>query len=390
MYPLTPSNDCGARGYSLGPARREALPGCPGFYVRVTEDLRQMVLFFGFEDKRPDKGGIDCVGTGFLLAYDTCGYIVTARHLAHGLGDNPFLVRVNRKDGTSENIVADDVRWFEHPDPNVDVAVTPFAIAGGPGAPCDIMYLPDEMMATDAVVRHERLGALGIGDFTYTIGLFRLMSGERRNLPIVHFGSVAMVPGDEKIPVRDWRDKTKTLHIEGYLVETQAMQGLSGSPVFVRPTTRFDLRPLITPNFQPDPRQPIPGNHFMAVVPVERVFLLGLWSGSWDAPPDEVLAVQAGQQNRVPVGMGIVVSAQKIKETLDQEELIEMRKQIKSVREAREAENAAVTDSALPVIDPRGSAVSAPPATDANPTHREDFNSLVGAAARKRPPDDQT
>jgi hypothetical protein len=69
------------------------------------------------------------------------------------------------------------------------------------------------MMATDAIVKHAQLGALGVGDFTYTIGLFRLMSGERRNLPIVHFGTVAMVPGDEKIPVRDWRDKTKRLKV---------------------------------------------------------------------------------------------------------------------------------------------------------------------------------
>jgi hypothetical protein len=136
------------------------------------------------------KGGIDCIGTGFLLNYDTCGYIVTARHLAHGLGNNPFLFRVNRKDGTSENIPADGVRWYKHPAPDVDVAVTPFAIGGGPGAPYDILYLPDDMMATDAIVGHKQLGALGVGDFTYTIGLFRLMSGERRNLPIVHFAAL--------------------------------------------------------------------------------------------------------------------------------------------------------------------------------------------------------
>jgi hypothetical protein len=366
---------------TLGPSRREPLPGCPGFYVRIGDDLRETVLFLGFEDKAPGKGGINCVGTGFLLNYDECGYIVTARHLAHGLGDNPFLVRVNRKDGTSENILADEVRWFEHPDPNVDVAVTPFAIGGGPGAPYQVLYLPGSMMATDAIIKHEKLNALGVGDFTYTIGLFRLLSGERRNLPVVHFGTVAMMPGDERIPVRDWRDKTQKLMVEGYLIETQAMQGLSGSPVFVRPTTTFNL----FSNALRDPRHPVPPD-FMGLAPVQRLFLLGLWSGSWDAPPDEVLAVQAGQQNRVPVGMGIVVSAQKIKETLEQEELIAMRKEVKRLRAKLEAANAATTDSAIPTANP--DVHGAPPASDANPRHREDFTSLVGAAARKREQED--
>jgi len=364
-----------------------ALRGCQGFYVRIHEDLRQAVLFFGFKDTRPGKGGIDCVGTGFLLNYDDCGYLVTAKHLAHQLGNLPFLVRVNRKNGTSENLDADGVRWFEHPDPDVDVAVTPLAIGGSPGADYDAIYLPRDMMATDAVISHEKLGALGVGDFTYTIGLFRLMSGERRNLPIVHFGSVAMMPGDEKIPVRDWRDKAKTLHIEGYLVETQAMQGLSGSPVFVRPTTRFNLQPLIAPNFVADPRQSIPDNHFMAVVPVERVFLLGLWSSSWDAPPDEVLAAQAGKQNRVPVGIGVVVSAQKIEETLLHKDLIEMRKQIKAMREALAADDAATTDSAIPTANLSVGAGSDVEVGDANPSHLADFTRLVDVAARKKSKD---
>ena len=74
--------------------------------MRLDDDLRKTVVFFGLEDDTPGKGGISCVGTGFLLGYDTCGYLVTAKHLAQGLGDNPFLVRVNTKDGNSVNLPA--------------------------------------------------------------------------------------------------------------------------------------------------------------------------------------------------------------------------------------------------------------------------------------------
>jgi hypothetical protein len=346
--------------------------------VRINDDLRKTVLFFGFEDKKPGKGGINCVGTGFLLNYEDVGFLVTARHLAHNLGNRPFLVRLNRKDGTSENVHSDDVHWYEHPDPTVDVAVTHIGLGGGPASAYDVLFLPKDMMATDAIVNHPQLGVLGVGDLTYTIGLFRLMSGERRNLPVVHFGSVAMMPKDEKIPVRDWRDPTKKLMVDGYLIETQALQGLSGSPVFVRPTTSISLLPH---NILVDPRSAAPED-YSGAIPMQKLFLLGLWTNSWDAPPDEVLLVQAGQ-NRVPVGMGVVVSAQKIEETLQQEELIELRKEIKAMREAHLA---ASPDSAIPTANPsvesRGSDEVTGP--DANPNHLADFRRLVDVAAKKK------
>jgi hypothetical protein len=349
--------------------------------VRINDDLRKTVVFFGYEDTSPGKGGINCVGTGFLLAYDNIPFLVTARHLAHDLGNDPFLLRLNKKDGTSENLLADDVHWYEHPDPDVDVAVMHINISGGHGSAFDVLYVPQDMLVTDEIVNHPRLGILGVGDLTYTIGLFRLMSGEGRNLPVVHLGSVAMMPKDERIPVRDWRDRNKTLRIEGYLVETQSMPGLSGSPTFIRPTTTVSLLPQ---NLLIDPRNASPED-YSAAVPMQKVFLLGLWTNSWDAPPDEVLSVQAGKQSRVPVGMGVVVAAQKIVETLEQQEVKDLRDEIKRLREAHEADSAAAPDSAIPTAK-RGRDAS-PPATDANPTHREDFMRLVGAAARKQEPE---
>jgi hypothetical protein len=156
------------------------------------------------------------------------------------------------------------------------------------------------------------------------------------------------MPKDERIPVRDWRDPNRTLRIEGYLVETQAMQGLSGSPTFIRPTTRVSLLPQ---NFLVDPRSASPED-YSGAVPMQKLFLLGLWTNSWDAPPDEVLAAQTGTQNRVPVGIGIVVSAQKIVETLEQQEVKDLRAKIKRLRDAHKADAAAAPDSAIPTAKP--------------------------------------
>jgi hypothetical protein len=202
------------------------------------------------------------------------------------------------------------------------------------------------MLVTDVLRHATGVKVLGIGDLTYVVGLFRLMSGQKRNLPMVHSGCIAMMPDDERIPIKDWRDKNRRIFVEGYLVETQALEGLSGSPAFVRPTVDVDVSPR---GVWLDPRS-TDVSEWRAVAPVARVFLLGLWSGSWDAPPDEVVSVQTGKDARVSLGVGVVVAASKIKETLDTPELIEARTQVKKLR--NEQLQAAEPDPAIPVARP--------------------------------------
>jgi hypothetical protein len=338
---------------TLGPDRRRAVSGCSGFYVRIRDDLRKTVVFFGTEDGTPGKGGINCIGTGFLVAYDGAGYLVTAKHLAHELGNDPFLLRLNKTDGTSFNLLTDGAHWAEHPDPAVDVALVPFHLSVGGGY--DFRYLPFDRMAADELIERDEIG---IGDLTYTVGLFRVMSGARRNLPVVHFGTISLMPGDEQIPIRDWRDRGKILDVEGYLVETQALEGLSGSPVFVRVSVPISLLPS---NMLVDPRSLNPDGtvpaSYAALAPRQDVFILGLWQGSWDVP-----AGQGIGSGRIPAGMGIVVPSRKIRETLDLEPLRLMREGIKERQQRERAANPDSTDSALPVA---GAPVveSGPPAT---------------------------
>ncbi len=368
--------------FTLGPGRRIPLPGCPGFYVRVGQDIRKTVVFFGFKDASPGAGGILCVGTGFLLSYDSASYLVTARHLADDLKDEPFLIRLNKKDGTSDNVPADNVKWVRHPDPNVDVAVVPFAL--GKSSPYDALYIQGTMLAGDGLVYHPTIETIGLADLTYTIGLFRLMSGEKRSLPIVHSGSIAMMPRDERIPCKDWRPPHERIFMEGYLVETHSLDGLSGSPVFVRPTAGFSLVPLDW--FPPDAKPPALAS---GLAPRQDIRLLGLWQGAWDAPPDDVLAITAGRNVRVSVGVGVVVPAQKIIETLEQKDLKDMR-QAEMARRAQN-ENGLAKPESVPLANIGGvTSPQAKAAAEENPQHREDFNRLVKVAARKRPQGDQT
>ena len=118
------------------------------------------------------------------------------------------------------------------------------------------------------------------------------MAGERRNLPVVHFGSIALLPGDERIPVRDWERPWEncTRKIEGYLVESHSIQGLSGSPVFARAHVEFSELPTTD------------GDKVDVLLPSKNLGLLGVWQRAWDAPPDEVHAKFVGQNIRVPIG----------------------------------------------------------------------------------------
>jgi hypothetical protein len=292
--------------------------------MRISDDLRHCVVFVGFADDTPGKSGIKCVGTAFLLRYKTFIHLVTVKHIAMQIGDGPFVIRMNRKDGTPNNIHVDDddIRWhFNQTDPNIDLAVTLFDYNFWRMG-YDCLLLPDTILADAEILKSE---SIGIGDICYTVGLFRLLAGEKRNLPVVHTGNIALLPGEELIPVQDWEEPytQKRRHIEGYLVESQSIQGLSGSPVFVRSVLDMDMSALL------------PG--VTARLARSNLYLLGVWQGAWDAPADEVLAADRGRDLRVPVGMGVVVPATKLLEVLETPALQERRAEWQRRRDAQAA-----------------------------------------------------
>jgi hypothetical protein len=232
----------GAGYYRLGPSEPVQLQGMPGVSVRLQDDLRKSVCFLGVPTGDSKDNDILCRGTAFLVYYKDVHYMVTAKHVAEGLGDRPFLVRLNKADGSSTNIRFDLTErafvWQTHNNQTVDLAAMAFP-GGFNRAGFDCLYIPEWMFATTENVRgtetDQDIRGVGIGDFCYTIGLFRLVSGKKRNLPVVHFGTVAMMPSDDElIPVRGLPPERELKMVEAYLVESQALEGLSGSPVFVR------------------------------------------------------------------------------------------------------------------------------------------------------------
>jgi hypothetical protein len=266
------------------------------------------------------------------------------------------------------------------------------------------MFLPRQTMNAKGI---------GIGDEIYVTGLFRFVTGKDSNQVVTRMGSLSMIPS-ERVPSMKWhRDG-----IEGYLVESRSIGGLSGSPVFVQrsievqPTENTGRRPLAAC----------------------AMFWLGLVHGHWDVKENQVdgFSSDAWSKGReqINTGMAIVVPFDKIMEVIKQEEL---KFWADSATKDFRAHNAPILDGGSPIgtavgagkealatygltsvasritepssatstpvfdylaeegkgpVGPRLDSTFSPPANGENPTHREDFTRLVGAAARKREQED--
>jgi hypothetical protein len=116
--------------------------------------------------------------------------------------------------------------WCLHPtDPTVDVAVLPCNIE----PEMDVLSISTKHFWSPSANGDQKIG---IGDEVFFPGLFTYAPGHRRNIPILRHGNLAMLP-DEPIQVDSG-------FAEVYLIEARSIGGISGSPVFVRPTMSLD------------------------------------------------------------------------------------------------------------------------------------------------------
>ena len=292
--------------------------------MRISDEVTRTVVFIGYPTSDPGKGGIDCIGTAFFLQYDDAPYLVTVRHVAEYVGSEPFLIRINRHADGADNLPIDGAKWVYHQNPEIDVAILPVDFVSDQTH--SIRFIDDakESWWSNKAWKY----GVGLGDFCYTVGLFRVLAGMSRNMPVVHFGTIARTyysSFTELIPVKDWRDPSgkKSIMSDAYLVQSPSLSGLSGAPVFVRPSNQLVRQELVDANPHLHPAE------MGDAVASWHLQLIGMWQGAWDAPPGEVLTAEHGNNTRVPVGMGVVLPIDYVHSTLESEELVAMRKKRK-------------------------------------------------------------
>jgi hypothetical protein len=169
--------------------------------VRVPKEVLKCVAFVG-EVTHQDANGMvygDLSATGFLVSVRSKHfpvlryvYFVTAKHVAEDLKDkHPYLL-VNSKSGPPIRLTTFYPRWFFHPtDEKADVAV----IQIGEHPDADTLAVLIDLFVTQEDI--ESRESVDIGDEVFVTGLFTLAPGQKKNLPIVRHGNVAMIPEEQ-------------------------------------------------------------------------------------------------------------------------------------------------------------------------------------------------
>lgn len=297
--------------YRIGGIPRYYIGKDPSELMKIPPEVEKCVAFICCNTEK----GMEFAGTAFFASIPFHGlegrvfvYLVTAKHIVEGMRqkslDQIIHVRVNKKNGGADFIEINmDMVKFHPSDPGIDVAViqmprlTHFI---------DLKFVPlNSMVATDEIIEKEEIN---IGNELFLVGLFTMHSGSQRNIPIVRVGNIAQMPEEPIV--------TKRGPMEAYLIEARSIGGISGSPVFVR-------------------MGGVREREGQMQIRADSYYLLGLMHGHWDlempgAETDTIIE-DALKREGINMGIAVVIPAQKIMETINQEELVDFRKRMEEL-----------------------------------------------------------
>jgi hypothetical protein len=283
---------------------------------------------------------IDELGTGFVVAirsevahgYNFL-YFVTAKHVLkdHLLmeptepgsyaskarhGKRPIVLMVNNKDGNRKRLEMIRDTWYFHPsDPTADVAIHPIEWIS---IEHDFIPIHSSLLVAKEGMRQLDIG---IGDDIYMPGLFASIEGLPNVHPILRHGTIAMLPTKQIQLGADF--------VDVYLMEARSISGISGSPVFVRPTVSI--------------KQCKKSLWLDGLARFHRV--LGMAWRHWDIPPADINSYhpRSVKKDGVNMGIAVITPAYKILETIERSEL----------KRDREVFDAALVRNLPPTLDRR-------------------------------------
>ncbi|WP_375787760.1 hypothetical protein ACE10Z_09935 [Bradyrhizobium sp. Pha-3] len=290
--------------------------------MNITDAALKCVAFIGVMK----DGRFQPRATGFFVDWledqISLTHLVTAEHVVAGLvrTNNDIFVRVNLMgDGVAEFQV-DATEFRFHPDnarEAADVAVMPFranALKDDQGNVVKIDTVSIALNQKDGLLPEEEFKRrhMGRGGQISIIGLFRSHFGQKRNVPIVRVGNISMLPGE---PV-----STLAGDIKAYLIEARSVGGLSGSPVFAHADQGFEFSNALSKR----------------TVCLQPMALLGMVHGHFDVKNlnEDVVTEEDRLRDGVHTGIAIVIPVEKIVETINHPDLIELRRKERDLRGA--------------------------------------------------------
>ncbi|MEQ8667278.1 MAG: serine protease [Rhodospirillales bacterium] len=334
-------------------------------YTRwVTDGLPQLgkyshllkTPFFLYRNAEDARAGANSGGTGFLLgvALDEdksyfIAYAITNWHVAVQLGFST--IRINCREGAPDIFEFDPAEWFFNAGSH-DIAAVPIKL-DGKKHDAAILQAPGYLLSQDFVEEHE----VGPGDDVFMIGRFVDYDGVEVNKPAMRFGNISVM--EARVRQDTGCDEPSIL------VDMHSRTGFSGSPVFVYRTTGSMFA---------EKGEFVMG-HTMKLLGIHWGQFPEMWEikkGVTKTQASDSALVTEGDYVKGFSGMTCVCPAWAIWDLLNKPELAKMRE--------TQGQIIAANAASLPAESDVSEAAKAPPTTECNPDHREDFNSLLDAA----------
>ena len=195
------------------------------------DSIAEQLFFTTLRIDTLDAAGNAGSGTGFFFSHkrgdQNYPFIVTNKHVVQGMsagrltllkrdGDKPLIGQ-----GFSLDISDWSTAWYGHPDPNVDIAVMPFApletqIKDKAGV--DVFY---RVVSTDSIPSAEQAANLDAIEHVTFIGYPNGIWDSKNLLPVARRGTTAS-------PLQVDFENTPR-----FLIDASVFGGSSGSPVFI-------------------------------------------------------------------------------------------------------------------------------------------------------------
>lgn len=291
------------------------------------------------------EAGID--GTGFLVMIEGANpfhwhtYIVTAAHVVEGATGSFVRVtawdleRLPSADAGEDLSIVEDVdipRWIVHPDQTKDVAVCPIRL---PERHHMVSTSIQQFVDDEQWENHKRgRWYAELGDQVFFIGLLgKIEAMTMGNVPMVRSGTLGRM-WQERCPVRTRDDTIR--YVTAHLIDCRSFGGFSGSPCYLQ-----QGRAAVVPTEAGKP----------GINTEYRTALLGMIGGHYDDWLE--LRHSRGKSDlkyAVNTGVGYVIPAEFIRETLMLEELVQMRDDENARRTQRQEDGA--TMDAVPKNEP--------------------------------------
>jgi hypothetical protein len=327
--------------------------------------------FYLYASRKDAEEGSRFGGTGFFVAYPLPGhvplksgkpaflYAVTNWHVA--VRDGMSVMRINKLDGGIDILEFDPSEWdFVPRGPDIAI-IGPDQLGGLNETIHNITAIHLDIFLDRDDVPKLKVGA---GEDVFMIGRFVDHDGAASNVPAARFGNISVMPQVMPQP-------TGAKHLTSYILDVHSRTGYSGSPVFVYRTVFSDL------TAPPASIEGGPHSHFVRLLGIHWGQFPEKWEVKSREKPQNTEALIEGDERYIEgmSGMTLALPAWQLKDMLEMKKHADVRE--RHIKEARERFGSGPkTESA------------SPPAADANPKHREDFNSLVVSAVKKRERED--